>query len=65
MYSLQMMFYRLGGDWLLTDMKRTHSMYDLDSSINLEVERGIEDDGSSLSGVSASLSWSIIPNAVC
>jgi len=50
-------FYRTGGPWLVSDMRRGESMLDIDITIQDEVERGIESEGSNLSGVSACCSW--------
>ncbi|KAG8222758.1 hypothetical protein J437_LFUL008156 [Ladona fulva] len=41
------------GPWLVTDMRRGETMFELDVSALEEVETGIETDGSNLSGVSA------------
>ncbi|XP_059476164.1 suppressor of fused homolog [Neocloeon triangulifer] len=46
-----------GGPWLVTDMRRGESMLELDVSVAEEVARGINTDGSNLSGVSARCSW--------
>ncbi|KAF2887190.1 hypothetical protein ILUMI_18983 [Ignelater luminosus] len=46
-----------GGPWLITDMRRGESMFELDPSAHEEVERGFELEGSNLSGVSARCSW--------
>ncbi|XP_047499810.1 suppressor of fused homolog isoform X2 [Penaeus chinensis] len=46
-----------GGPWMLTDMRRGESIYELDPSVAEEVENGIETEGSNLSGVSARLAW--------
>ncbi|GFG39370.1 hypothetical protein Cfor_08323 [Coptotermes formosanus] len=46
-----------GGPWLITDMRRGESMLELDPAAQEEVERGIETEGSNLSGVSARCSW--------
>lgn len=46
-----------GGAWLITDMRRGESMFELDPSAQEEVERGFELEGSNLSGVSARCSW--------
>ncbi|PSN35218.1 Suppressor of fused [Blattella germanica] len=46
-----------GGPWLITDMRRGESMLELDLAAQEEVEKGIETDGSNLSGVSARCSW--------
>ena len=51
------MYYSAGGPWLITDMRRGESMLELDLAAQEEVERGIETDGSNLSGVSARCSW--------
>lgn len=46
-----------GGPWLITDMRRGESMLELDPTTQEEVERGVETEGSNLSGVSARCSW--------
>ncbi|KAK6639184.1 hypothetical protein RUM43_007454 [Polyplax serrata] len=46
-----------GGEWLVTDMRRGESMLELDINAQDIVERGIEAEGSNLSGVSARCSW--------
>lgn len=46
-----------GGPWLVLDMRRGESMYELEPSVVDEVEAGIEEQGSNLSGVSAKISW--------
>ncbi|KAJ4431518.1 hypothetical protein ANN_20116, partial [Periplaneta americana] len=46
-----------GGPWLITDMRRGESMLELDLAAQEEVEKGIENEGSNLSGVSARCSW--------
>lgn len=46
-----------GGPWLVTDMRRGESILELDVCVQEEIELGIENDGSSLSGVSARCSW--------
>nr|CAD7589165.1 unnamed protein product [Timema genevievae] len=47
-----------GGPWLITDMRRGESMLEIDPSAQEEVAKGIETEGSNLSGVSARCSWS-------
>ncbi|KAI1278047.1 Suppressor of fused -like protein [Halotydeus destructor] len=47
----------VGGDWLVTDMRRGESMFDLDPEIKEAVEDGIAAEGSNLSGVTAKCSW--------
>lgn len=51
------MLFRAGGNWLVTDMRRGESMFELDLNAQEIVERGIESEGSNLSGVSARCSW--------
>ncbi|XP_054714387.1 suppressor of fused homolog [Uloborus diversus] len=46
-----------GGPWLITDMRRGETMFELDPSVQESVDQGIETDGSNLSGVSARCSW--------
>lgn len=47
----------LGGPWLVTDMRRGETMFELDPSVQEAVDRGVEADGSNLSGVSARCTW--------
>ena len=42
----------------MNDMRRGESIYEIDPSVAEEVETGIENQGSNLSGVSAKISWS-------
>ncbi|XP_071792669.1 suppressor of fused homolog [Asterias amurensis] len=46
-----------GGEWLITDMRRGETIFELNPHLQDEVERGIDMDGSNLSGVSARCSW--------
>ncbi|XP_066904571.1 suppressor of fused homolog isoform X2 [Halyomorpha halys] len=46
-----------GGEWLVTDMRRGMSMFELDPNSPQLVKEGIEKDGSNLSGVAAVCSW--------
>lgn len=46
-----------GGKWLVTDMRRGESIFEIDPNAHEEVERGFETEGSNLSGVSARCSW--------
>ncbi|XP_069936632.1 suppressor of fused homolog isoform X2 [Cherax quadricarinatus] len=46
-----------GGPWMVTDMRRGESIYELEPSVAEEVENGIENEGSNLSGVSARIAW--------
>ncbi|XP_035672398.1 suppressor of fused homolog isoform X2 [Branchiostoma floridae] len=46
-----------GGPWLLTDMRRGETIFEKDPQLQEVVERGIETEGSNLSGVSAKCSW--------
>lgn len=41
----------------MTDMRRGESMYDLDPASHEKVERGIDEDGSNLSGVTSRCWW--------
>ncbi|XP_066582355.1 suppressor of fused homolog [Prorops nasuta] len=50
------------GPWLVTNMRRTHSMMEEDPSVAEKVECGIEREGSNLSGVSAKCWWVQITN---
>lgn len=46
-----------GGPWLVTDMRRQSSLFEIQPSFRREVELGIDRDGCSLSGVSAKIHW--------
>nr|CAG4641043.1 EOG090X09WX [Eulimnadia texana] len=46
-----------GGPWLVADMGRQYSLFELQPSLRHEVSLGIDRDGCSLSGVSARCSW--------
>ena len=47
----------LGGSWLVTDMRRRETIFEIDSSIREAVDDGIAAEGSNLSGVTAKCSW--------
>lgn len=51
----------LGGSWLVTDMRRGESIFDLNPSIKNDVDDAINAEGSNLSGVTAKCSWSEEP----
>ena len=54
-----------GGPWLITNMRRGESIYDIDPLVADEIENGIETEGSNLSGVSAKISWQEVdPNII-
>lgn len=46
-----------GGPWLVTDMRRGASIFELDPEVLESVEDGIAAEGSNLSGVTAKCSW--------
>uniref|UniRef100_A0A480Y0B3 Suppressor of fused homolog n=1 Tax=Sus scrofa TaxID=9823 RepID=A0A480Y0B3_PIG len=47
-----------GGPWLITDMRRGETIFEIDPHLQQErVDKGIESDGSNLSGVSAKCAW--------
>lgn len=46
-----------GGPWLITDMRRGETIFELDPTVQEAVDQGVETDGSNLSGVSAKCSW--------
>ncbi|XP_072477228.1 suppressor of fused homolog isoform X3 [Notamacropus eugenii] len=47
-----------GGPWLITDMRRGETIFEIDPHLQQErVDKGIETDGSNLSGVSAKCAW--------
>ena len=48
---------RAGGPWLVADMQRRASLFELQPSLRCDVDQGIDRDGCSLSGVSARCHW--------
>lgn len=46
-----------GGQWLVTDVKRSKSIFQMNTNFRELVEIGIDQDGSNLSGVSAKCWW--------
>ncbi|XP_054168726.1 suppressor of fused homolog [Oppia nitens] len=48
---------RAGGHWLVTDMRRGETIFELDPQLKEAVDDGIATQGSNLSGVSARCSW--------
>ncbi|XP_013359495.1 PREDICTED: suppressor of fused homolog isoform X4 [Chinchilla lanigera] len=47
-----------GGPWLITDMRRGETIFEIDPHLQQDrVDKGIETDGSNLSGVSAKCAW--------
>jgi len=50
-------FSECGGEYLVTDMQRELSVFQIDLSLRREVAAGIDRDGSNLSGVTAECSW--------
>ncbi|XP_045475827.1 suppressor of fused homolog [Harmonia axyridis] len=46
-----------GGIWHITDMRRGENIFELNVNAHDVVERGVESEGSNLSGVSARCSW--------
>lgn len=55
-----------GGLWLVTDMRRGESLFQLDPNASHLVDEGIETNGSNLSGVTANCSWSEnLENGAC
>ncbi|XP_073452250.1 suppressor of fused homolog isoform X3 [Aquarana catesbeiana] len=47
-----------GGPWLITDMRRGETIFEIDPHLQQErVDKGIETEGSNLSGVSAKCAW--------
>jgi hypothetical protein len=53
-----------GGMWLVTDMRRGESIFELDPSFQQAVEDGLHRDGSDLTGVSGSCSWEDVDGIV-
>ncbi|XP_053203998.1 suppressor of fused homolog [Panonychus citri] len=50
-----------GGPWLVTNMRRGETIFEIDTEIQESVDKGIIDEGSNLSGVSAKCAWSDKP----
>ena len=50
-----------GGSWLVTDMRRGETIFELSESVRESVDDGIAAEGSNLSGVTAKCSWSEKP----
>ena len=50
-----------GGPWLVTDMRRGETIFELNDSLRESVDDGIAAEGSNLSGVTAKCSWSEKP----
>jgi suppressor of fused-like protein len=46
-----------GGEWLVTDMRRGETIFELDPELQEAVDDGIATQGSNLSGVSARCTW--------
>jgi len=46
-----------GGNWLVTDMRRGETIFELDPELQEAVDDGIATQGSNLSGVSARCTW--------
>ncbi|CAM9202479.1 unnamed protein product, partial [Lampetra fluviatilis] len=46
-----------GGPWLITDMRRGESVFEIDPQLQERVDVGVEREGSNLSGVSGRLAW--------
>ncbi|XP_041368591.1 suppressor of fused homolog [Gigantopelta aegis] len=46
-----------GGAWLVTDMRRGETVFEMDPTLQDRVDHGIETEGSNLSGVSSKCSW--------
>lgn len=46
-----------GGPWLITDMRRGETIFEIDPQLQEQVDKGIENDGSNLSGVSGRCFW--------
>nr|XP_002129739.1 suppressor of fused homolog [Ciona intestinalis] len=46
-----------GGPWLVTDMRRGETIFEIDPSLQESVDEGIRQNGSNLSGVSAKCTW--------
>jgi len=55
-------YYRTGGSWLITNMRRSESMFDVDPCIHDEIAEGIKTEGSNLCGISAHCLWEEINN---
>ena len=53
-----------GGQWLVTDMRRGETIFDIEPELREAVDDGIATQGSNLSGVSARCDWSQDPSPV-
>lgn len=55
-------YFSTGGPWLITNMRRGESMFDVDPSVHDEITEGIKTEGSNLCGISAHCSWEELNN---
>ncbi|KAL5022283.1 hypothetical protein ScPMuIL_001438 [Solemya velum] len=46
-----------GGPWLITDMRRGETIFEIDPHLQEKVDQGIEQEGSNLSGVNSRCYW--------
>ncbi|KAK3094562.1 hypothetical protein FSP39_003435 [Pinctada imbricata] len=46
-----------GGPWLITDMRRGETIFEIEPHLQDQVDQGIEQEGSNLSGVNSRCSW--------
>lgn len=49
--------YSAGGPWLITDMRRGETIFEISPQFQDHVDTGIETEGSNLSGVNSRCSW--------
>ncbi|KAL5244334.1 hypothetical protein ACI65C_011744 [Semiaphis heraclei] len=53
-----------GGSWLITNMRRGESMFDVDPSVHDEIAEGIKTEGSNLCGISAHCDKALVYKSV-
>lgn len=54
-----------GGDWLITNMSRVQSVFELFPETLIELERDLENEGSDLAGVNAEFTIHEVPKVSC
>ena len=56
-WNLPCFFIRAGGTWLVTDMRRGETIFEITPKLQEQIDLGVSTDGSNLSGVSAKCMW--------
>lgn len=54
---IHLYYFSTGGSWLITNMHRDKSIFEIDPSVHDEIAEGIKTEGSNLCGISACCSW--------